>query len=79
LAEELSPRRNVAFVDLLDRVLHRGAVLNADITLSVADVDLVYVSLRALIASVDTVEGLKGRAVERALDGVSPAQGDRAR
>jgi gas vesicle structural protein len=75
LGEELS-RRNIAFVDLLDRVLHRGAVLNADITLSVADIDLVYVSLRALIASVDTVEALKARAVERALDGVSAAHGD---
>jgi hypothetical protein len=79
LGEELSSRRNVAFVDLLDRVLHRGAVLNADITLSVADVDLVYVSLRALIASVDTVEGIKREAAERAIDGPSPTQGERAR
>jgi hypothetical protein len=72
LSDELSARRDIALVDLLDRVLHRGAVLNADITLSVADVDLVYVSLRALIASVDTVEGIKREAAETTLHGGSP-------
>jgi hypothetical protein len=34
----------------------RGVVIAGDITLSVADVDLVYVSLRALITSVATAE-----------------------
>jgi hypothetical protein len=71
LSEELSARRDIALVDLLDRVLHRGAVLNADITLSVADVELVYVSLRALIASVDTVEGIKRESADTALYGAS--------
>lgn len=50
--------RELALVELLDRVLHKGAVLSADITLSVADVDLVYVSLRALVASTDTARVL---------------------
>jgi hypothetical protein len=47
---------DLALVDLLDRLLHGGVVLAGDITLAVADVDLVYVSLRALISSVSTVE-----------------------
>jgi hypothetical protein len=44
--------REIALVDLLDRVLAGGVVLAGDITISVADVDLVHVSLRALITSV---------------------------
>ncbi|SCL14555.1 gas vesicle protein [Micromonospora inyonensis] len=44
--------RPVALVDLLDRVLATGVVVSGDITISIADVDLVYVSLRALISSV---------------------------
>jgi hypothetical protein len=45
-------QRNVALVDLLDRVLAGGVVIAGEITLSIADVDLVRISLRALIASV---------------------------
>jgi hypothetical protein len=48
-------RREVALVDLVDRLLGGGVVISGDITLAVADVDLVQVSLRALIASVDKV------------------------
>jgi Gas vesicle protein len=48
--------REVALVDLVDRLLGGGVVIAGDITLSVADVDLVYVSLRALISSVATAE-----------------------
>jgi Gas vesicle protein len=46
------PSPPVALVDLLDRVLAAGAVVTGDITISIADVDLVRVSLRALLASV---------------------------
>ena len=42
-----------SLADVLDRVLDKGVVLHGDITLSVADVDLVYVGLRVLIASVE--------------------------
>jgi len=48
--------REVALIDLLDRLLGGGVVIAGDITLAAADVDLVYVSLRALIASVATAE-----------------------
>lgn len=44
--------RSVALVDLLDRVLATGVVITGDITLAIADVDLVRISLRALVASV---------------------------
>jgi hypothetical protein len=52
----VSSQRNVAFVDLLDRLLDGGVVVSGDITLAVADIDLVYVGLRALIASVASAE-----------------------
>jgi hypothetical protein len=48
--------QDVALVDLVDRLLGGGVVIAGDITLSVADVDLVYVGLRALVASVATAE-----------------------
>jgi hypothetical protein len=48
--------REVALIDLVDRLLGGGVVIAGDITLSVAEVDLVYVQLRALISSVATAE-----------------------
>ena len=48
--------RDVALIDLIDRLLGGGVVIAGDITLSVADVDLVYVGLRALVASVATAQ-----------------------
>ena len=51
-----SLQQQVTLVELVDRVLNKGVVLTGDITLSVADVDLVYVGLRVLIASMATLE-----------------------
>ncbi|MEV4641096.1 gas vesicle protein [Actinoplanes sp. NPDC049548] len=42
----------VPLVDILDRVLARGVVVEGDIVLSIADIDLVRISLRALVSSV---------------------------
>jgi hypothetical protein len=42
-------------VDLLDRVLAGGVVVSGEVTLSVADVDMVTVSLRALVTSASTL------------------------
>jgi gas vesicle structural protein len=51
--------QQVTLIELVDRVLNRGVVLSGDITLSVAGVDLVYVGLRVLLASVGTLERLE--------------------
>jgi hypothetical protein len=48
--------RDEALVDLLDRLLGGGVVVHGDLTLAVADVDLVYVGLRAVLASVETAQ-----------------------
>ncbi|MFF0291599.1 gas vesicle protein [Streptomyces sp. NPDC005262] len=50
-AEPLAERQ-IALIDLLDRLLSGGVVLTGDIVLSIADIDLVRISLRALIVSV---------------------------
>ena len=49
-------QHQVTLLELVDRVLNKGVVLSGDITLSVADVDLVYVGLRVLLSSVGTLE-----------------------
>jgi hypothetical protein len=48
-------QERVALVDLLDRVLAGGVVITGDVTLSIADVDLVTISLRALVSSVSSL------------------------
>ncbi|NIH80578.1 MULTISPECIES: gas vesicle protein [Amycolatopsis] len=47
--------RPVSLVDLLDRVLAGGVVVSGEITLSIADVDLVHISLRTLLSSVSAL------------------------
>ncbi len=55
----------VALVDLLDRVLAGGVVIAGDVTLSIAEVDLVTVSLRALVTSVGALAGPQAGPGER--------------
>ena len=54
--DEAALQKEVTLLELLDRVLDKGVVLTGDITLSVADVDLVYVGLRVLLSSVDAAQ-----------------------
>ena len=42
----------VALVDLLDRLLSGGVVLTGELVLSISDIDLVRISLRAVIVSI---------------------------
>ncbi|MFS0696078.1 gas vesicle protein [Streptomyces nitrosporeus] len=48
--------RQVALIDLLDRLLNGGAVLTGDLVLSIADIDLVHINLRAVIRSITSDE-----------------------
>jgi hypothetical protein len=48
----------VVLVDLLDRLMAGGVVLTGDLTLSIAEVDLVQVGLRAIIRSVDAIDSV---------------------
>jgi Gas vesicle protein len=53
---ELDRYRQVTLLELVDRVLDKGVVLSGDVTLAVADVDLIRIELRALLASVAALE-----------------------
>jgi hypothetical protein len=50
-------RQPIALVDLLDRVLAGGVVLAGEVTLALADVDMITVSVRALVTSVSALAG----------------------
>lgn len=52
--------QDVSVCELLDRVLNKGVVLTGEITVSVADIDLLYVGLSLLVSSVETLlEGIE--------------------
>lgn len=59
---------DVTILDLLDRALDKGVVLWGELTISIADVDLVYVGLKALLCSIDTADRLREKAWERLLE-----------
>lgn len=50
---ELGDRGDVPLVDLLDRLLEKGVAASGDVVLSVAGVDLVWLSLRAVLKGID--------------------------
>jgi hypothetical protein len=60
MSEQQTLKQQVTLLELVDRVLNKGVVVSGDITLSVADVDLVYVGLRVLLSSVATLEEPRG-------------------
>ena len=45
----------VTLCDALDRLLSSGIVAHGDIVITVADVDLLRISLRALVAATDAI------------------------
>lgn len=46
---------DASLVDVIDNLLNRGVVLNADVILALAGVDLVYLRLSALLCAADRV------------------------
>jgi hypothetical protein len=50
--------RDVTLLELLDRVIEHGVVLVGDVTISVADVDLIYLGLRVLLTSIERADDL---------------------
>jgi gas vesicle structural protein len=51
----LRPEDELALVDLVNRVLDKGAVISGDVTISVAGVDLIYLGLRLVVSSVESM------------------------
>jgi gas vesicle structural protein len=48
--------RQISLCETLDRVLNKGVVIAGEVVISVADIELIYLNLRVLLTSVDTVE-----------------------
>jgi hypothetical protein len=57
----INKREKATLVDVLDKVLEKGAVVSGDVVLRIADVDLVYLGLRLILTSVGKAEELSGR------------------
>jgi len=57
IADEVLDGPDATVLDLLDNLLNKGVMLNADVTLGVAGIDLIYLRLSALLAAFDRVFG----------------------
>jgi len=76
VSQVVAREKEIALLDLLDRIVTKGVVIYGDVTLSIADVDLIYLGLKVLLTSVETAEHWK-RATEERYEGVlmgSPAK-----
>jgi gas vesicle protein GvpA/GvpJ/GvpM family len=54
--EEVYESQQLVLSDLINRVLDKGVVISANITIGIADVDLIQLDLRLLISSVTTLQ-----------------------
>ena len=67
-SQALMDAREVTLLDLVDRAVDHGVILAGDITIAVADVDLIYVGLQVVLASVERVQEPRAER-ERAVEG----------
>lgn len=51
--------KDITILEVLDRALNKGVVLTGDLVISVADIDLVYVGVKLMLSSVETMEQLR--------------------
>jgi len=56
---EFPENQEVSLCEALDRILNKGAVLYGEVMLSVADIDLVYLGLQVILASMETARGFR--------------------
>ena len=52
----LSPAPSTSIIDILDRVLDKGLVVAGDISISLANVELLTIRIRLLVCSIDKAE-----------------------
>jgi hypothetical protein len=61
VSEQIARNQRVTLLELLDRLIDKGVMVKGEIVLSVADIDLVYLNLGLLLASVKTIENAAPR------------------
>jgi gas vesicle structural protein len=54
--ELASAEPSITLVELVDRLLDKGVVVSGEVTIAVADVDLIQLGLRVLLTSVESIE-----------------------
>jgi len=62
---ELDEDEELSLLETLDHVLDRGLVIAGEVTIAVADVDLVYLGLNLFLGSVETVDRVLGERERR--------------
>ena len=65
MSQLVAKEREVTLLDLLDRILNKGVILWGDVTISVADVDLIYLGLKVMLTSVETSERMRAMGASR--------------
>jgi hypothetical protein len=50
----LDDRQQISLCEVLDRVLNKGVVVAGEATISVADIDLIYLGLQIVLTSMET-------------------------
>ena len=63
-----SEQLELSLLETLDHVLTRGLVLAGEITISVADIDLIFVGLNVVLTSIETAHEVLGARAQRGLD-----------
>jgi hypothetical protein len=61
-AAELDDAERVSLCETLDRVLNKGVVIGGEVVISVAEIDLIYLGLKAVLTSVETANRLRAGA-----------------
>jgi len=50
----LNESEHISLCEALDRILNKGAVIVGEVTISVANIDLVYLGLQVILTSIET-------------------------
>jgi hypothetical protein len=53
---DIEQLEELSLLETLDHVLNRGLVIAGEITISVADIDLIFVGLNLLLGSVEAID-----------------------
>ncbi|MFQ6388352.1 gas vesicle protein [Priestia aryabhattai] len=63
LRKQTLEQKDIALIDILDVILDKGIAIKGDVLISIAGIDLVYLDLRVLISSVETLIGSHDRQI----------------
>lgn len=55
----MNEERDLTLLETLDHLLDRGVVVSGEATVSIADVDLLYLGLNIVLGNVDAVDRLR--------------------